>query len=154
FYDGLPSGEANGWALSALARAFGRDVVPPDQREQYLDRLDVLQFAIDAQQARTAPAREFSRGWALFACPKDPAEANVCVTVMVSQGLLALRAAGLGWHGSPEVRDRLLVSALRWLIDRFDGERWAATGFRSDDRVNGLSLCVLDLLFRAEAQGL
>jgi hypothetical protein len=155
FNDGLPSAEACGWALSVIGRALAAaDVIVPAARQKLLKRLDEVQAALDNCRSRDKRSGKPSGGWNLFAHQEDPGQANIYVTVLVGQGLLDLRRAGLPWHQSQQQRDRLLTDTLSWLVRHFYGQGWTTPGRLADDINDGLTLQIFTLLLRAEADGL
>jgi hypothetical protein len=153
YNDGKQSGESSGWALSGIACAVRRGIVPPADRPKLLAHLAQLQADLERHQART-PGDPFTGGWLLFTNQQDAADASLYLSAVVCQGLLDLKDAGLGWRGDPGARDRLLAKTAGWLVSRFDGAGWRAQSHKREEYNDGITLLILAQLLRAEAAGL
>ncbi len=149
-----PSAEASAWALWAMAAALNRPgAVPDDQRDGLEQRFREVQDALEQCRAR-GPAGHPTGGWALFARQRDPAEANVYISVAVCHGLLEMHRGDLPWLGDRARRRALLDATLAWLLAEFDGRGWYTPGQQPRDFNDGLTLDIFSALLKAEAAGL
>jgi serine/threonine protein kinase len=146
-----PSGFGTAWILPALARAVSTPDLDPGLRDRLMHWLDKLEETLD--DYRTKEAGRDGPAWRLFADQFDKSKPNAYVTAVVLLGLLDLKEAGLGWHGSSSRLDDLIHAAVNWEIDQFDGRGWECRGPVADNEFNdGLTLQVFSLLLRAEAE--
>lgn len=140
------------WSAAALADALGRPgLVTGEARERMLKHFTYTQEVLKTYRPDDAD------GWNMFPNQQDPQLHNVYTTTLALLALLETRKANLPWDGSIETRDRLLLSAARWLADRYDdkspepGWRHAASE-TSENTVDGLTLQIFGELLRAEAE--
>ncbi len=140
------------WTAAALANALGRPgLLSGEAREQALKN-----FAYTQEVLKTYRPDD-KDGWNMFPNQENPQLHNVYTTALALLALLETRRANLPWDGSAETRDQLLLSAARWLADRYDdkspepGWRHAASE-TSENTVDGLTLQIYGEMLRAEAE--
>jgi len=140
------------WTAAALANALGRPgLVTGEARERMLKNFTYTQEILKTYRP------DDTDGWNMFPNQQNPQLHNVYTTTLALLALLETRKANLPWDGSNETRDKLLLSAAKWLADRYDdkspepGWRHAASE-TSENTVDGLTLQIFGELLRAEAE--
>jgi hypothetical protein len=138
------------WAVTSLATAISTPaLLIPEDREKSLRYLDAVQRMLEPYR----PTED--GGWNLFPRQKQRDEHHLYSSVLALLMLLELHDAGLGWLGSTERRDAMILATANWLAARFDptGDPPGWRGIREDIRevYDGLTLQIHGELLRAQA---
>ncbi len=139
------------WTVVALASALGRpDLADLELRASLERRLASVQAV--AELYRPHP----DGGWNPVPRQVDPGDHYIYTTGLALHMLLAVRAAGAGWRGSPEILDRMIAGTVGWLsgafVDQPNRSGWRRS--LSDDRAPdaGITLLINAALGRACAE--
>jgi class 3 adenylate cyclase len=139
------------WTVAALAAALRRPGLVEAERRPVLEEM-----LSRAQRAADAYRPLDTGGWNMFPEQDRPEYASPYSTALALLALLETRAAGLGWHGDRDARDRLLRATAAFLAARFEPgglhPGWRGTPEASDPVSPGLTLQAFATLLRAEAE--